>query len=107
VTRIAQQHADFFLRKDADVEEWRDKLDDIIAVLSNPILVWKRQRFALIEADVPTIDIMKLEDAYVKSIIRREDSPYRSLVASYGASADIRAIAQSLIASGIFKILVG
>jgi hypothetical protein len=107
ITLRAQEMADLFIRKDADIDEWRDKLDDVIALLSNPVLVWKRQRLALVDADVPTIEIVKLEDAFVKSIKNGSDYPYRELLNSGNVGADLRAIAQSLIASGIFKIMVG
>src|SRR3546814_11988315 len=46
--------ADFFLRKDADIQEWRDKHDRIIGFLSNPVAVWKSQRDAIVETDVHT-----------------------------------------------------
>jgi DNA-binding NarL/FixJ family response regulator len=107
VTLHAQKFADFFLSKDTSVEEWRDKLDSIITFLSNPVKVWKRQRYALIEADVPTLDILKLEDAYVQSVVSKKDDKYRSIVESYAVGADIRSIAQSLVASGIFKLISG
>lgn len=107
ITVSAQQVADFFLRKDADIDEWRDKLDDIISLLSDPVQVWKRQRDALVEADVATLDILKLEDSYVKSIYQKSDRPYKAFLESPAIGSDLRAIAQSLIASGIFKVLVG
>lgn len=107
ITIAAQRKADFFLRKDADIDEWRDKLDKIISLLSDPIQVWKRQRDALVDADVSTLDILRLEDSYVKSIYRKTEQPYQTLLRSQSVGSDMRAIAQSLVASGIFKILVG
>jgi hypothetical protein len=107
VTIRANESADYFLRKDADVEEWRDKLDRIIEFLSNPVLVWRRQRFALIDSDVSTMDILKLEDAFVRSIDMRNQNHFLQLSEKSTVGADARAIAQSLIASGIFKLLVG
>ncbi len=107
VTIRAQQDADFFLRKDADIDEWRDKLDLIIGLLCDPVEVWRRQREALVDADVPTLNILKLEDAYVRSLQAGSDYAYRNIVSQSGLGADVRSIAQSLIASGIFKVLVG
>jgi hypothetical protein len=105
ITIRAQQYADFFLRKDANIDEWRDMLDTIVDFLCNPVLVWKRQRAALIDVDVPTLEILKLEDAYVRSIMEGNDEGYRKAIQKMGANPDIRAIAQSLIASGIFALL--
>lgn len=107
ITLRAQEVADLFIRKDADIDEWRNKLDSIIAFFCNPVQVWKRQRVALIDADVPTIEILKLEDAFVKSIRNKNDFAYRQILSSQSVGKDLRAIAQSLVASGIFKLLVG
>lgn len=105
VTIKAQQVADFFLKKDADIDDWRDRLDAIISFLSDPVAVWLRQRDALVEAEVPTLDILRLEDAYVKSIQKKSISPYQNVLSSTEISRDLRSIAQSLIASGIFRVL--
>lgn len=107
ITVRAQQDADFFLRKDADIDEWRDKLDYVIGLLSNPIEVWRRQREALVDSDIPTLSILKLEDAFVEAISSKDISPYKKILNSGGFSTDLRAIAQSLVASGIFKVLIG
>lgn len=107
ITVLAQEHSDFFLKKDADIDDWRDTLDDIIGQLSDPISVWRRQRDALVEADVPTLDILKLEDAYVSSVKQGSDKAYRSMAAKRELSSDLRSIANSLIASGIFRAFIG
>jgi DNA-binding NarL/FixJ family response regulator len=107
ITIAAQQVADSFLKKDADVEDWRDKLDEIISLLTNPMFVWRRQRFALVDADVPTLEILKLEDAFVRSLEQKSERPYIELLNKENLGNDLRAVAQSLIASGIFKALVG
>lgn len=101
----ANQAADTFIRKDAPVEEWRDKLDDYIDRLTNPTIVWRRQRDALVRKNIPTLDILKMEDSFVKSILSNNPSIYRSFVGSNDVKGDARAIAQSLIASGIFSLM--
>jgi hypothetical protein len=104
---LARESADVFLKKDAELGEWRDNLDRMIRFLTNPVSVWKRQRVALVDGDVPTLDILKLEDAYVRSVTQKTDSPYRNVVNNLPAKADMRGIAQSLIASGIFRLVIG
>lgn len=106
ITLRAQETADFFLKKDADIDDWRDILDEIIENLADTAQVWRRQRDALIEADVPTLDILKLEDAFVRSVQSGSSATYLQKAADTSLSKDLRAIAQSLIASGIFKLLV-
>lgn len=107
ITLRAQKYADYFLRKDADMDEWRDKLDEVIGLISNPIEVWRRQRVALVESNVNTLDILKLEDAYVRSVKAKSPEHYTRAAEMLKHGSDVRAIANSLIASGIFKILVG
>lgn len=101
----ANDAADFFIKKDEDVGEWRSKLDGILLLITNPIYVWKRQRFALVDADVETLDILKLEDAFVKSILSESEFHFINAVQDMGLGQDARAIGQSLIASGIFAIM--
>lgn len=93
------------LKKDQEIEDWRDRLDDVIKRLSDPTLIWRRQRDALVQHDVPTLDILKLENAYVRSVIERNSHRYEAIARSSEFPKDLRAIANSLIASGIFKIL--
>ena len=106
ITIRAQEIADFFLKKDAEIDDWRDNLDHIISELSNPLEVWKRQRDALVEADVPTLDILRLEDAYVNSILHGSAENYKRVASNVNLSSDLRSIAQSLVASGIFRVLI-
>lgn len=110
VAREAMDRADSFQRKDANIEEWRDKLDDMIQRLLDPVEVWKRQRIALANTDADTLDILKLEDAYVTSVLRKDhsaESAFNLAVNSSAIKGDARAVVTSLIASGLFKIMVG
>lgn len=103
----AKSESDFFIKKDADMDDWRDTLDEVIGKLSDPVWVWNRQRSALLAADVPTIDIAKLEDAYVSAVVERSPSRYQSYLAKGGLNSDLRAVAQSLVASVVFKMMGG
>lgn len=107
VIAYAQAHADFFLKKDADIDEWRDKLDEIIAIVLDPVEIWKRQRDALVELDIATIQIVKLEDAFVRTIQKRDPAIYSRFAAQSHLNKDLRAVAHSLLASGIFRAVVG
>lgn len=110
IAREAQSRADAYLRKDATIEEWRDKLDDTIREIVHPVEVWHRLRFAMVERDVDTLEILKLEDAYVKSIKSgksKSDSPFRKIAKSNIIKSDARAIANSLISSSLFDLIVG
>jgi DNA-binding NarL/FixJ family response regulator len=70
ISRRAAKAADGYLRKDASIEEWRDLLDQHIRNLSDPVYVWKQLRLRLVKADIAPIELVKLEDAYVRSIAK-------------------------------------
>jgi hypothetical protein len=110
ISREAFQVSDAWLKKDAEIEIWVDKLDGFIAKLLDPYTVWQRQRLALISREVDTLTILKLEDAYVRSVIQggaAEQSALAKTLESAKLSGDVRAVIQSLIASGLFKLLLG
>lgn len=110
ISRDALRSADSFLRKDANIEEWRDKLDEMIVKLLDPAQVWQRQRLALVNKGVDTLSILQLEDAFVRSIRQRQpvgNSQFVRMINSRGTPGDIRAVLQSLVASGLYALLTG
>ncbi len=108
ISREAFQRSDFFMKKDAITDEWRDKLDAFIVKLLDPVEVWNRQRDVLVHKRIDTLTILKLEDAFVRSVKGRESVQYAGFTrAVEESSGDVRAVVQSLIASGIYSILTG
>lgn len=107
VVAYAQDVADGFVKKDVDINEWRDTLDALIDGLCDPVEVWNRQRDTLIDRDVPTKEILRLEDKYVRAVIGRSPSGYVRFVSQGSVNPDVRAVGQSLVASGVFKLLFG
>jgi len=106
MARKANEASDVFLRKDADIEEWRNKLDDFIDRLCNPVIVWRRQRDALVRNNVATIDILRLEDAFVRTVEKADLGIFERMANGYDIKPDARAVAQSLVASGIFSLIL-
>jgi hypothetical protein len=110
ITREAVQASDEFLKKDADIETWVEKLDSIIQKLLDPYQVWQRQRRALVKKEVDTKTILMLEDTFVKSISSNGEhgkGAFVALVESSKLGEDARAVVRSMIASGLFKLLIG
>lgn len=108
ISRDALQVSDYFLKKDVDIETWVERLDSIISKLLDPYAVWQRQRKALVDREVDSVTILKLEDAFVRSIENRsgpDQSALAKLLSSSEISSDVRAIIRSLITSGLFKLL--
>ena len=109
ITRDAMQASDALLKKDADVETWMEKLDDVIRRLLDPYQVWLRQRKALVKKDVDTKTIIELEDTFVRSVAADPKSgkdKFSSLVDSTKLSEDARSVVRSLVASGLFHLLM-
>ena len=110
ITRDAMQSSDVFLRKDSMIEDWRDKLDTLIVKLLDPFQVWERQRIALVHKGVDTLVILKLEDSFVRSIIAKEpveNSRFANNLKDTKINGDVRAVLQSLVASGLYSLLTG
>ena len=110
ISRDALRSADSFLRKDANIEEWRDKLDEIIVSLLDPAQVWQRQRLALVNRGVDTLSILQLADAFVRSIRTKQpqsSSDFVRFINSKSTAGDVRAVLQSMVASGLYALLTG
>jgi hypothetical protein len=56
--------SDYYLPKDANVEQWCDQLDSSIKLLGNPVTVWKALRHRLLDAGVTPYQLAELEDLF-------------------------------------------
>lgn len=107
--RLASERADQILKKDVDIEQWIAVLDDLGRDAIDPYAIWNKLRLRFFELEVPTSDILLLEDAYVRSI-RVQDGSFSLLVkraAGAGIKQDVRAILQGLASSLIFSAIFG
>jgi hypothetical protein len=108
ITREAAFDADQLLKKDVDIDEWSEVLDKIILKLLNPYAVWQRQRVALVEREVDTLTMLKLESAFVASLDKKQHgarSTFEGFVNSDEVKGDLRAIMQGLISSGLYALI--
>ncbi len=107
--RQAGLRADKIIKKDIEIEEWISTLDKYSDEVMNPYIVWNKIRRRLVELDVKTKDIVRLEDAYVRSI-RSKDSSFSQLSATVGAiglGQDVRSVLQGVVGSYIFRVIFG
>tara|TARA_R110002072_G_scaffold72354_1_gene172981 strand:+ start:182 stop:853 length:672 start_codon:yes stop_codon:yes gene_type:complete len=72
--------ADSELDKGSDSTEWAKVLDGGIKNLSSPELVWERTRKNFITNEVPTEIINKIEQAFIKSIVKKDSQILDKLV---------------------------
>jgi hypothetical protein len=107
MSRAAQQSADTFLKKDADLDEWIDALDGAIRNVTDPVYMWKRFRKRLLDAGMTPFELTRLEDSFVRGATtgRKDDTQQRvlSVVEKLGLQNDLRAVVQGFVSSLIFQ----
>ena len=103
----AKEHCDHFLKKDADLTEWSEMLDEYVEQVIDPYIMWISARDGLLDQEIDLRDIVKLEDAYVRSVLS-QDADFKLLEAALSKisiSGHAKGIIQSLIASAIYGML--
>lgn len=76
------QYAEYSMRKDAESEEWVEKLDQAITLVSDPENRWVRTRDLLLKRDVSLFELALLEDEFVHRILNGdsfEDFPPKKI----------------------------
>ena len=102
------QVADHFLKKDADIEEWCEILDELINELANPAKVWQKIRHRLLDAGVTPYQLALLEDTLVANVLSDKmiyEHELRQRIRGMNISADSRSIINSIIATTIFEVV--
>lgn len=110
MARLAQQNADAFIKKDADIQNWIEALDAAIAIVGNPVAMWKLFRKRMLDDGMTLIQVAELEDTFVDNFWKGSASIDRGIAersSNIGINADVRAIIQGFIASLIFKAVMG
>ena len=107
--QAANERADALIRKDVDGEEWAAKLDELGTAAVDPHIIWQKVRARFIELGVDTKDILRLEDAFVRSVLSRQSdlAILTGTLSNINVGPDVRAIVQGLASSIIFAAIVG
>ncbi len=90
------------IQKDDELEKWTEKIDTLIFSVSNPIMVWRRFAKKLIDGGISAYDLEKLEDAYVKSILKGNSPDSIKDLNLLPSASPCSGLVDSLIANGIF-----
>jgi DNA-binding NtrC family response regulator len=103
----AKEFADEFLKKDAEISKWVEKLDDAIEYVSDPYERWLTARQGLIDAEVDIRRIVEFESAYVKSIKSKDGkfTELKRLLEQIDLGHSAKAIIQGLISSAIYGLI--
>jgi DNA-binding NarL/FixJ family response regulator len=97
--------ADFVAPKDFGVDDWISVLDEQITESINPVNQWKKIRDYLLEINVSTIMIARIEDKYVKAVKDRHFEKLKQFVE--GNDSQIRSIISDFLSSLCAKIILG
>jgi hypothetical protein len=63
---------DNVMEKYADATDWTNCLDLGIKQLNNPVYVWNKARNLLLLNDISLIDVAKIEQCYIKSVVKAD-----------------------------------
>jgi len=98
--------ADDIFKKDIDLDDWISHLDTAIELALNPIYKWKKISNYLLTNSIKTMDLVRLEDEYVRLIqrkIRLDSFPSKKL--SNNLSDETKGIIKSFLNSLIIKLI--
>ena len=101
--------ADKFTQKDTSIEDWCELLDEGALAVIHPAVVWKNNRYRLLDMGVTPFQLACLEDALVRSLLADPSTLSQSLdakTAELNLAPDVRTIVSSLIASALFSLIV-
>lgn len=108
--RAAKEYADGIIKKDASLEVWTETLDKGIKQVTDAIVVWRKFRVRLLDNGFSPIDLVVLEDRFVRNYEEGAEPTKAAITSSIGKlnlASDVRAIAQGFISSIIFKLVFG
>lgn len=103
----AREVADEFIKKDADISKWVERLDEIIHTVVDPYQMWLVARQGLIDNEIDIRRIVELEDAYVRSVQNKDKdfSSVKKILVKIDLGGNAKAIVQGLISSAIFGLV--
>jgi CheY-like chemotaxis protein len=104
--KSANYLADDLIKKDADIEDWIQRLDSYTEMLLDPHATWQRIRQDLVRREVDTKDILIIEDGYVRSILAKGSSSVMNRALSKtGVRQDVRSIITGVISSAAYAYI--
>lgn len=99
--------ADHVVSKDIDSDDWVNLLDEIVKQMISPIEQWKSMRQYLINQDVSTKTVFKLEQEYIEAMMKKDINKFGKEKTLGYLGSDIRGVIQGFTASLIFKWVIG
>lgn len=100
------QIADRSIRKDADNDEWIQVLDDSLKLVNDPCEQWKKTRRSLLDLNISTVNLIKIEDLYVRSILAQKDLVSNDKIIN-SLTSDAKSIVLNLVSSFLYAFITG
>jgi DNA-binding NarL/FixJ family response regulator len=110
MARTAQSFADHFLKKDSDIDDWIAVLDGSIKDITNPVYMWRDARKRMLDAGLTPFQLARLEDAYVKSILRKDEKKkivkeLNGVTETLVETLELKTIINGLISAVLYSIV--
>lgn len=77
---------DDYVSKGEDTSFWSELFDNAIEQRLNPVKLWEKTSIRLIKAGISTKTLLKIESAYVKSILKKDESNFRKIISDKSLS---------------------
>ena len=100
------QLCDFTLKKDMDSDTWVTSLDKAVNISQDPVAQWQKIRKSLLDCDINILDLVKLEDAFVRRMLNLDDRLDYDKIAKT-LPGDAKQIALNFTANLIFRLVAG
>lgn len=97
--------ADKRMEKDASVEAWVQTLEVGINEVMNPRNRWIRMRRALLERGVELFDVMKLEQAFIKSVQQGKPDLLANEARSLGVGQEVKDLVIKFSATAVASLI--
>lgn len=97
--------ADFVAPKDLGIDDWIDVLDEQVKKSIDPVNQWNKIRDYLIENNVSTLTIAKIEDKFVSAVNDKNFDKLKTFVE--GKDSKLSSIISDFLSSLCAKIILG
>lgn len=97
--------ADFVAPKDLSIDAWIDVLDEQIKKSIDPVEQWRKIRNCLLEQNVSTLTVAKIEDKFVSSVKNNNFNSLEKYINSEGNV--VRTIINDFVSSLCAKLILG
>ena len=77
---------DEYVGKGEDASFWSELFDNAIEQRLNPTKLWEKTSIRLLKAGISTKSLLKIESAYVKSILKKDQSKFAKLLSNKSLS---------------------